>query len=112
MPRKKRVQKSKKRQGLESIDKLEFAHWTTYGPEIDGGRYLDWDDWFTHYETLRDELLDRIGDREKQPACEIIYQAMLAGECPETARREVLEDLKRNDPRSILSAGGKMKWKK
>ena len=112
MPRKKKLIKSKKRQGLESIGKLELVHWTTYGPEIDGGMYLDWDDWRLHYESLRDELLEKIGDREALPACERIYQAMKAGECPEAARREVLEDLKRNDPRSILSAGGKMKWKK
>jgi hypothetical protein len=92
--------------GLAEITSLEQTHWAVYGPDI-GDHNLqgytlweDWQIWAQFYATVREEFLAQ--RRNKNPACERIYQGILAGRDPEAVCEEIRREQEENDPRKLL----------
>ncbi len=119
MSKKRKSRRIPKAQGLADIPKNELAQWKVYGPMI-GDKYESWQEWTEVYKNCREELLARIeerlkclmsnpalkkelGEREhRPPACERIYQAILAGQDPDQVKNQIAKELEEEDPRKRL----------
>ena len=95
--------------GFESVRLLEQNEWAVHGPTIDENPgadsqttvYPDWQTWAEFYGQVREEYLNS-RRAPGEPACERLYQAILAGRDPDQERADIVRELYENDPRIAM----------
>ena len=122
MSKRRKSRRILKFEGLSAIPEYELCQWMARGPEIGGELWPSWGDWRAVYELCRGELLSKIRTRRETqmlspiiarqlggrppvvPACERLYQAILAGEDPDQVKAQIRREVELNDPRKLLGS--------